>query len=809
MRWREVAAHRDTQVARLEERHTRIAEIQKELGAGAWDSGLRLSEQHHWLDGLAVSEQEVQVEKWVSPEERARLEAQQVEEAAQRKRAEADDARQRALREMMNATLDVTARDRRAQELVHEPWMDLPRSQMTAVQRKLLAEHEKRAQELAEEREQKRRQLEVERKALEVECGDITAEFNAQLAALQAMRIKVQIEVLSLELHAVTCAAGVELSRNASQCQARTAQQCDVLRARSARVRSLCAEVAKVVRAAAKYYETLAGLERALDKALRRELSGRDEDIWEAAQRVYRDRSRALSGAPLRSVAELLGRSQEGQGAGSPAAASPQGTSPAPSAQANEAALLLNSPASPEPSQPPPGPLLAVTRWLKGMLPPPHNQTPPIQGQADAHVELLLPPGGCQPGVQGGEVGVQPGWRPDAGPGAHQGLQGGGTGGGSQPAVPPARSRRAGRAASMGAAQRMTGSQVVGDVDAPVQSLLARQQARRLELDTAACPALQDLQHLASARPLNTLLLSLAQGEATASAQELDMGPMGLAPPDLPSPHPSLFASPSAAAAFFADRQAALASSAAAATPPGCLPLSLAPYGADDRPSELEESRWQHLLELRDTRIALEQAADGAWAQLAWCSLTACQVEQEAAELGLEVEELKLLQPSLAALAQRAACDVLLTYRLSLGQVELPRAEAGHLAHMSDARLLHQRSVEGVNAIVLEKGGEQLALLQKLARLATAMHCAKWEVAAGDLRVAHARAALSDLQLLHATQELQAVLRDPSSLQRLEGGPRLQATLEAATRSHAQRMALKQRTLQQMTQKLALGLQGG
>ncbi|GFH08781.1 hypothetical protein HaLaN_03803 [Haematococcus lacustris] len=42
---------------------------------------------------------------------------------------QADDARQRALREMMNATLDVTARDRRAQELVHEPWMDLPRSQ--------------------------------------------------------------------------------------------------------------------------------------------------------------------------------------------------------------------------------------------------------------------------------------------------------------------------------------------------------------------------------------------------------------------------------------------------------------------------------------------------------------------------------------------------------------------------------------------------------------------------------------------------------------------------------------------------------
>jgi hypothetical protein len=45
---------------------------------------------------------------------------------------------------------------------------------------------------LNEEREKARRQLETERKALEVECADITAEFNTKLWALNTTRIKVR-----------------------------------------------------------------------------------------------------------------------------------------------------------------------------------------------------------------------------------------------------------------------------------------------------------------------------------------------------------------------------------------------------------------------------------------------------------------------------------------------------------------------------------------------------------------------------------------------------------------------------------------
>jgi hypothetical protein len=40
------------------------------------------------------------------------------------------------------------------------------------------------------------------------------------------------------------------------------------------------------------------------------------------------------------------------------------------------------------------------------------------------------------------------------------------------------------------------------------------------------------------------------------------------------------------------------------------------------------------LLEMRDTRISLEQAADEAWERLAWANLGVCHLEREAQELG-------------------------------------------------------------------------------------------------------------------------------------------------------------------------------
>lgn len=50
-----------------------------------------------------------------------------------------------------------------------------------------------------------------------------------------------------------------------------------------------------------------------LDKAFKREFESREE-LWSEVAPVYRDRVKALSGAPVRSALELLGRAPEAGG---------------------------------------------------------------------------------------------------------------------------------------------------------------------------------------------------------------------------------------------------------------------------------------------------------------------------------------------------------------------------------------------------------------------------------------------------------------------------------------------------------------
>eukprot|EP00955_Chlamydomonas_euryale_P013930 150466-Chlamydomonas_euryale.AAC.1 len=62
-------------------------------------------------------------------------------------------------------------------------------------------------------------------------------------------------------------------------------------------------------------YEELAGMERQLDKAFKREF-GASEEVLDDAVRVYRDRTRGLTGAAVVPAVEVLGRVPEGGSAG-------------------------------------------------------------------------------------------------------------------------------------------------------------------------------------------------------------------------------------------------------------------------------------------------------------------------------------------------------------------------------------------------------------------------------------------------------------------------------------------------------------
>ncbi|KAF5836201.1 hypothetical protein DUNSADRAFT_6267 [Dunaliella salina] len=174
----------------------------------------------------------------------------------------------------------------------YEPWMDQPRTSLSADQRKLMAELEKRAMEVMEECEKATRQLEMERKAVEADIYGHVVEFNAQVAALYTARLKADSQLRVFELQSIDLTQAIEELRAGTKARDQvSSMDKQLIRRRNLRT-TLLTEAQAVAKKAALEYEEIQAQERALDRAMRRELTSVDEDLRDEAIALYRDRLR-------------------------------------------------------------------------------------------------------------------------------------------------------------------------------------------------------------------------------------------------------------------------------------------------------------------------------------------------------------------------------------------------------------------------------------------------------------------------------------------------------------------------------------
>ncbi|KAG2484149.1 hypothetical protein HYH03_017030 [Edaphochlamys debaryana] len=268
------------------------------------------------MEALAeVRDEEVTAPKYVSPEELSRRAALAAAEDEARRKAEADDARNRALKEMMNNNPQATRTSKAGKNrLVREAWMDLPAGQMNKDQRQKLIEWERKRSELAEELEKQRRLLEAERRALEVDIADTAAGVNVDLTRLANAKVRMDMEVVHQERRALDTAAVVTALAASEAVRSALGKQLGALTARRARRTGLVQALDAKVAAATRAYDDVSLSEKQVDKAFRREFSSRPE-LWDDAQKVYRDRTFLLaSGSSTDSAPAANGASPTGNG---------------------------------------------------------------------------------------------------------------------------------------------------------------------------------------------------------------------------------------------------------------------------------------------------------------------------------------------------------------------------------------------------------------------------------------------------------------------------------------------------------------
>jgi hypothetical protein len=158
----------------------------------------------------------------------------------------------------------------------------------------------------------------------------------------------------------------------------------------------------------------------------------------------------------------------------------------------------------------------------------------------------------------------------------------------------------------------------------------------------------------------------------------------------------------------------------------------------------------------RDCRLVVTERTTDAWLRTA------------AATALLDIFELEAESLSTAIVADAEALQKRLEYddisRLNSpfafcccgGQLEAWRGQV--IPNYEDAVLLDRRTVQAVNAVIVEAAGKVLESMQTCVAARQQIHRNKWEIQQRELSAGHKQAHTRELQLLHVTRNIQKVL---------------------------------------------------
>ncbi|KAG3204088.1 hypothetical protein PC128_g2205 [Phytophthora cactorum] len=204
--FQELVRHKENTMEQIEAKNARIMEITAELNVGNAGDLFK----PHWAseeraDSILKVVPEEMTQKPYETTERRKQRQREAQEAAEREKArKKDDVGGRALMDMMDGTLEVRKDPLAAQELVKEAWMlTIQPEEMTAEQKKLVAQFEAAQAKFEEEKEKYRKSLDLELRKTRGEVIDLCRAFDEKLRALRDRYTATHRAVLAQELYAL------------------------------------------------------------------------------------------------------------------------------------------------------------------------------------------------------------------------------------------------------------------------------------------------------------------------------------------------------------------------------------------------------------------------------------------------------------------------------------------------------------------------------------------------------------------------------------------------------------------------------
>ncbi|XP_046727641.1 cilia- and flagella-associated protein 43 [Silurus meridionalis] len=195
-----VYKQKEQEINRIKDKNRRITEIMEklELQEILWEPILTDSERPE--RALTVNDSEIEVEKYLTPEQKQREKEQSKEVEQKRHETKGDNIRGRALDDMMGGVLEVKKEDILRTEVTPPEFIDKPEFEWTEEERRIYKEHEKIVKELNEEQEKYKKTLEAEMKKLQASIKDATKAFDETLSKLYEKKVKSEMILYQEEL---------------------------------------------------------------------------------------------------------------------------------------------------------------------------------------------------------------------------------------------------------------------------------------------------------------------------------------------------------------------------------------------------------------------------------------------------------------------------------------------------------------------------------------------------------------------------------------------------------------------------------
>ncbi|XP_063718204.1 cilia- and flagella-associated protein 43-like isoform X2 [Symsagittifera roscoffensis] len=290
----EVFRGKEQEMNRINDRNARIGKILSDLNMDEQIKNVDWTLEEKPEENLVVKDSEVKVERYLSPEMKARLEEEQKLEEERRLAALQDNWRERGLDQMMGGVLEIRKEDELKKDVPIPAFLAAGKAEAeyTAEEKAAKAEYDRKVAELIEEREKFYKQLEAELRKLQQSNSESENSFDEQLTQLFNKKVQVEIAVFHQELKIVRMQQSLLVEEQLEREEAAILKDLEAVKEEKLRAVANQRVATNELNDYREKYENIIAEDRVLDRNFRKEFSECSGAMIDALQKQYKRRPR-------------------------------------------------------------------------------------------------------------------------------------------------------------------------------------------------------------------------------------------------------------------------------------------------------------------------------------------------------------------------------------------------------------------------------------------------------------------------------------------------------------------------------------